>query len=229
MAKTLSASLGDRIHVVLTNTENLQKSLIGSYNHWRIANNLHTIPIYYHIPTIFCTVAGITENTYGKFQTADFQGIMVMEYKTFMNKQFKDWYGGQLYFYEWFDSQPNIMYDYASYLVYQLPEPRYDFYLSSSFSKIQENVLEEQAKMVNALGIYPVSVQNGLLSHLKTLSLSSLFLGLIFYVVLLLFMVVSILLIYSLLMIIVEEKAFDSGLMRMMGLSKRGYVYSILF
>ena len=43
------------------------------------------------------------------------------------------------------------------------------------------------------------------------------------------FVVISCLLIYSLLMISVEEKRFDAGIMRLLGLSKRGYVLSILF
>lgn len=83
--------------------------------------------------------------------------------------------------------------------------------------------------MVYDLGSYPVGVQNNLLSTVHVYSLGTLFLGLIFDVVLLLFVVVSVLLIYSLLMITVNEKAFDSGLMRLMGLSKKGYICSILF
>ncbi len=52
--------------------------------------------------------------------------------------------------------------------------------------------------------------------------------GLVFDVVILLLMAVSVLLIYSLLMITVEEKTFDSGIMRLIGLSKTGYAASIL-
>lgn len=53
-------------------------------------------------------------------------------------------------------------------------------------------------------------------------------LGLVFNVVILLLIAVSVLLIYSLLMITVEEKTFDSGIMRLVGLSNTGYAASIL-
>ena len=54
------------------------------------------------------------------------------------------------------------------------------------------------------------------------------FIGLVFKVMLLIFIVVSVLLIYSLLMISVETKTFETGIMRMMGLSKAGFVALIL-
>ena len=52
--------------------------------------------------------------------------------------------------------------------------------------------------------------------------------GLIFSIVILLFVVLSILLIYSLLMISVETKSFETGVMRMIGLSKMGLVGLII-
>lgn len=54
------------------------------------------------------------------------------------------------------------------------------------------------------------------------------FIGLIFDVLLLIFVVVSCLLIYSLLLISVETKAFEIGVMRLVGLTKRGFIGMIL-
>ena len=51
-----------------------------------------------------------------------------------------------------------------------------------------------------------------------------LFIGLIFDILLIMFIVVSILLIYSLLIISVETKTFEIGVMRLVGLSKRGFI-----
>ncbi len=51
--------------------------------------------------------------------------------------------------------------------------------------------------------------------------------SLIFDVVLLIFIVISVLLIYSLLMIGVETKTFETGIMRMVGVSKRGLMLMI--
>ena len=54
-----------------------------------------------------------------------------------------------------------------------------------------------------------------------------LFIGLVFDIVIILFIVISILLIYSLLMINTETKTFDIGIMRLIGLSSRGFVAMI--
>ena len=65
------------------------------------------------------------------------------------------------------------------------------------------------------------------MSKVKQLSFAIMLLGLVFDVVILLLMAVSVLLIYSLLMITVEEKTFDSAIMRLVGLSKMGYASNI--
>jgi len=54
-----------------------------------------------------------------------------------------------------------------------------------------------------------------------------LFIGLVFDIVIILFIVISVLLIYSLLMINTETKTFDIGIMRLVGLSSRGFVAMI--
>lgn len=64
---------------------------------------------------------------------------------------------------------------------------------------------------------------------MKTYSEAVLFIGLIFNIILILFVATSVLLIYALLMISVETKTFDTGVMRMLGLGKRGFVIMILF
>ena len=55
-----------------------------------------------------------------------------------------------------------------------------------------------------------------------------LFIGLIFDILLIMFIVVAVLLIYSLLMISVETKTHEIGIMRLVGLSKKGFVGMIM-
>lgn len=62
---------------------------------------------------------------------------------------------------------------------------------------------------------------------MATLSYAVLFIGLIFDILLIMFIIVAILLIYSLLMITVETKAFETGVMRLVGLSKGSFVAMI--
>ena len=81
--------------------------------------------------------------------------------------------------------------------------------------------------MVENLGFYPISTQEYLLYEMELLSYAILLLGTIFDVVIILLVIVSVLLIYSLLMINIEEKTFESGIMRLVGLTKAGYISSI--
>ena len=54
------------------------------------------------------------------------------------------------------------------------------------------------------------------------------FIGLIFDVLLLIFIVIACLLIYSLLLISVETKSFEIGVMRLVGLTKAGFIGMIM-
>ena len=59
---------------------------------------------------------------------------------------------------------------------------------------------------------------------MHTFSGGILAIGLVFDIMLIMFIMISVLLIYSLLMITIETKTFDTGVMRMIGLSGRGFV-----
>ena len=59
-------------------------------------------------------------------------------------------------------------------------------------------------------------------------SYAVMFIGLIFDILMIIFIVVSILLIYSLLLISVETKTFEIGVMRLIGLTKAGFIGMIL-
>lgn len=63
---------------------------------------------------------------------------------------------------------------------------------------------------------------------MKLSSAASLLLGLLFSIIIVLFVVVSVLLIYSLLMISVETKTFETGVLRLLGLTKYDCIQMIL-
>ena len=52
--------------------------------------------------------------------------------------------------------------------------------------------------------------------------------GLIFNILIIMFVIISVLLIYSLLLITTETKTFEFGVMRLVGLSKAGFVTMIM-
>jgi len=67
-----------------------------------------------------------------------------------------------------------------------------------------------------------------LLENMKTLSNAGTLSGLIFGVIVILFVVISVLLIYSLLIISVETKNFETGVLRLVGMSNWNWISMIL-
>lgn len=79
-------------------------------------------------------------------------------------------------------------------------------------------------EIVNGIGLYPVTVSSELLEQMQLYSIGILFIGLVFNILLIIFAMISVLLIYSLLMITTETKAFDTGVMRLLGLNSKGFI-----
>ena len=103
-----------------------------------------------------------------------------------------------------------------------------DYYESSDFAKIKKGVLGVKSEIVKALGTFPINASNNLLATLNIYSFALLFIGLVFNILLIMFVLISVLLIYSLLMITTETKTFDTGIMRLLGLSSSGFVAMIM-
>ena len=82
--------------------------------------------------------------------------------------------------------------------------------------------------MDEALGFYNVRSNPALVQALVPYDYAVLFIGLIFDILLIIFVVVAVLLVYALLMIQVETKTFEIGVMRLLGLTKQGFVAMIL-
>ena len=108
-----------------------------------------------------------------------------------------------------------------------LPNPRFEAYQNSNFDVTKKRVKAYATEIVEAFGFYPVVAYLDLLDEMQAYALAVLFIGLIFDILLILFVIVSVLLIYSLLLISVETKTFQIGVMRLVGLSKGGFVAMI--
>jgi ABC-type antimicrobial peptide transport system permease subunit len=233
MAEKLQVGVGENVYSDVSMTL-LLNTIIQKYNDESVikaskvdASATVTLP---------CKVAGLLQATYGKIPNVDPEKQMIMEYAPFLaqlidylpaspaedplssNTEFKDYLRDNL----------NLAFSYSDMLLMTLPAPRYAHYESSNFDDIQKNVLSYSNEIVDALGFYPVSTHLYLLDQMKDYSMAVMFIGLIFDIILILFIVVSILLIYSLLMISVETKTFEFGVMRMVGLSERGFITMIL-
>ena len=77
------------------------------------------------------------------------------------------------------------------------------------------------------MGSYPVSGDYDLLEEMGIFSLAILGLGLVLNIMVIQFVIISVLLIYSLLMITIENKTFDTGVMRLLGLNSGGFIVLI--
>ena len=122
---------------------------------------------------------------------------------------------------------PDISYHYANFIVGTLPGERYEWYENSNFEDTTKDVLGEIQQLVEDMGIFNINIQPSLLIYLKPWSYAVLFIGLVFDILLIVFVAVSTLLIYSLLLISVETKTFEIGVMRLVGLTKMGFVAMI--
>ena len=78
------------------------------------------------------------------------------------------------------------------------------------------------------IGFNVISARLIVLGELSNSAIISLFLGLILNIIIFILLFLSIILIYSLLMINVETKTFEMGVMRMIGISRRGLVQLLL-
>jgi len=96
--------------------------------------------------------------------------------------------------------------------------------MDNDFGRIQRQVLTFVSRLIARLGYEDVTAKIGLLEELMRLQIFSLFLGLIVSIVMTSLAGLLTLLIYSLLIVSVETRAFDLGVMRMVGMTRGGVV-----
>ncbi len=138
----------------------------------------------------------------------------------------KTWFN--LDYTSWLNDNPNVAYEFAAPLVYTLPGKRQQYYSYPSFQEIKNKVTQEISTVVDAFAFYPENSAVMLLDSLQSYENSLLVLGLVFNIIMILFIIISILLVFSLLMNSVEQKSFENGIMRLVGLTKYDYMAMII-
>lgn len=118
----------------------------------------------------------------------------------------------------------SILYNEAQTILFSCDNPRYKCYLSSSFSTTAKKLLGWASVLVFTLGYDTVNSNLPVLSDLQSSAILLQFLGLIFSVVVVLLSALAIFLIYSLLMVSVETRTWELGVLRMVGVTRRGIV-----
>ena len=128
----------------------------------------------------------------------------------------------------WMQANQDLSYHFAGQIIANYPSPRYQAYEHSNFDQIKDDIIGYLYPIMNGLGLYDLGTNLALLESMEIFSYAVMFIGLIINVLLLIFTVVSCLLIYSLLLISVENKTFDIGVMRLIGLTKYGFIGLVL-
>ena len=131
-------------------------------------------------------------------------------------------------FAEYLRTTPKLLDEFADSFVVTMPTPRLQAFSDPDIQVIRGKISKYLEEVEEALGFYPVNVGSELLYDLGNYSRMVLFIGLIFDLVIILLVIISVLLIYSLLLINIETRTFETGVQRMIGLSKKGIVLLVM-
>ena len=177
------------------------------------------------------TIYSVVSDLPGKFPDGQFADSVLYEYKHFFtllaenppyNLQFLD---NAERFIEYVRQQNPQ--DYAEYVMFNMKN-RLDVYMNSNFDKIQDEVISFGNDISNALGIFPYIMDLPVYTNLEELSYASLFLGITLKLLIVILFILSSILIYNLLMATLNNKTFEFGVIRTLGLSKLGIAQLIL-
>jgi len=116
----------------------------------------------------------------------------------------------------------------ATKVSFNVPPQRFDFYNSNNYDHIQGNLLPFAGKVMYSLGFSRFSSKLGLLTFMRDSRFFSMFLGLIISIVGTILTLLSVTLIYSLLMINVENRTFEIGVLRMIGMNRKHVMQLVL-
>eukprot|EP00743_Colponemidia_sp_Colp-15_P004098 GILK01004422.1.p1 GENE.GILK01004422.1~~GILK01004422.1.p1 ORF type:complete len:1015 (+),score=201.79 GILK01004422.1:200-3244(+) len=173
------------------------------------------------------TVNIIYGSAAGKFKDG-YNKVVMMEQNAFAN-YFSQWLHPNLVTVGMTPAvQSTSVVDYSTEVLMNFPPNRVNYYLSTNYDDLQRTVTSFANEVVELLGFYSVSLHYPILDPLNGLKYGALFLGLILDIIVVILFILSTILVYSLLMISVETRTFELGIMRMVGLNRKGLVQLII-
>ena len=120
------------------------------------------------------------------------------------------------------------LYHFARQVIVNLPSPRENSYLDSSYDDIQRTLTQWGTKVAFQVGFHAMEKTMPTLNALFVTNWFSLFLGLIINIIITMMTILSIMLIYSLLLISVESRVFEMGVLRLIGATRFGILQMLL-
>ena len=109
-----------------------------------------------------------------------------------------------------------------------VPPARFSMYNSNNYLVIQKNIFTFTEEVMFQIGFPRFTTALELLGFMKESRLFALFLGLIISIVGTILTILSITLIYSLLMINIENRTFEIGVLRMIGMNRNHVMQLVL-
>ncbi|KAL9645766.1 hypothetical protein ABK040_003498 [Willaertia magna] len=232
LANALQIKIGDSI---ILDVETMDE-LIGVYREANILsqesndlNSLRTRRVTFNAGKFYVPikVVQIIDDYYGKFAN-NMRDAILMEYEPFV-EHFSHYLPPQLFTEEEMNLVSKVnLYHYAENIYINHPPNRLDAYNENDYKKVQERITGFAAEFLYLTGYNQVSSDFPILETMKTTEFFALFVGLIISIIVIVLSSLSIVLIYSLLMINVENRRFEMGVFRMIGMKRIHVVQLIL-
>jgi ABC-type antimicrobial peptide transport system permease subunit len=117
--------------------------------------------------------------------------------------------------------------NYASQIIFNLPPSRVVAYNKNIYDDIQRMLVDFASKISYAVGYTQISPTYPLLKYMYSTRFFRLFISLIITLIATILSLLSIVLIYSLLMVNVENRKFEYGILRMIGMARHNVIIII--
>jgi ABC-type antimicrobial peptide transport system permease subunit len=231
LAFTLGVGIGDTIVVTVTDTISTfmgpyrEMGMIKKTNNYDVHRKLRFNNGLVHVPLV---VKDVLIDYAGKIESGLSDAILV-DYSTLL-EHISDYLPPQIFTPKEAAIMKKVdMYKYTQYVyVNHDPAIRLKVYNNNDYGKIQTSVTNFATRVLYNIGYNQVNSDFPILSYMRGTRFFAMFLGLIISIIVTILTILSIILIYSLLMISVENKQFEMGVLRMIGMTRSGLVQLIL-
>ncbi|EFC43843.1 predicted protein [Naegleria gruberi] len=225
LAETLSVKKGDTI---LLNIQTMN-SFTGPYrDSHMIALKNRRLTFNGGATYIPVIVEDVANNAYGKYQSTNLENAIIMEYDSLL-AHVAEFLNEDLFSKSEKSTLSQLdLYDYASEVYVNYPPNRLTAYNENDYKVIREKITKFASTSMYLMGFNQLSSSFPILEMMEVTQFFALFVGLIISIILIVLCLLSVVLIYSLLMINVENRRYEMGLLRMIGLKRRNLVELIL-
>jgi len=229
---TLNLDVGDKIVVSLRDTLNV---MMGPYREMngvidpetnqdtkkRLSFNNGLVYIQLEVQDIIVDYAGKIESAQTDAVIVEYENLFSHVSEFLPMQVFNETHKGDLA-----RSDP---YRYSQFVyVNNDPSKRLQVYNNNDYNRIQAQITSFATRIMYNIGFNQVTSEFPILSYMRETRFFAMFLGLIISIIVTILTILSIILIYSLLMISVENKQFEMGVLRMIGMTRAGMIQLIL-